>query len=339
MSMLVSVIIPVFNQRGTLLRAVQSALSQRDVETEVIVVDDGSTDGSVDALKPVLGQIRYARQPNAGVAAARNLGMSWATGEFISFLDADDYWLDGFLARTTGFLHEHPECGAVSTAYYVDDGISKVLAPTVLITAPETFFTGVVSNFFETYARYRHVWTGTVVILREVVEEAGRMRADLAVAEDMEYWLRIGTSTTWGFIIEPLAVYTRTSPGSLTDLSVRGGLLPDIETWQREIVPRLRDDHVAGFTEFRRWMATTGALNFLANGFPAEARAMTRSGFVSAHGLLGLLIRLLRPAPLPVWRLAGWLMTAALAFRAAQRCAARTLEWHSNRRSQRSSAP
>jgi glycosyltransferase involved in cell wall biosynthesis len=113
---LVSVIIPVHNGERFLGDAVQSAVAQDHRPLEVIVVDDGSTDGSgmlADRLAAAHPEVRATSQPNAGPAAARNLGITLARGDMVAFLDADDVWPPGSLSSRVRHLAEHPEVGCV----------------------------------------------------------------------------------------------------------------------------------------------------------------------------------------------------------------------------------
>ncbi len=95
----ITAIIPSFNRAGTIARAIDSILSQEFAPLEIIVVDDGSTDNTRSIVESYGAQIRYVRQPNAGVASARNAGVVAARGEWIAFLDSDDYWLPAHLVR------------------------------------------------------------------------------------------------------------------------------------------------------------------------------------------------------------------------------------------------
>src|SRR5580658_3527192 len=107
---MISVIIPTYNVAGFVREAVDSALSQTLRDTEVIVVDDGSTDGSADALRDLDDpRLRVIRENHAGSAAARNAGLRLASGELVAFLDADDRWAPQNLERQSAFLESHPE--------------------------------------------------------------------------------------------------------------------------------------------------------------------------------------------------------------------------------------
>lgn len=110
MNPLVSVIVPVFNCERFLAEAVQSVLAQDYRPIEIIVIDDGSTDGSA-AVASSFPQVTLVRQENRGVAAARNAGLAAARGEVIAFIDADNIWLPGKLSREMRHFAGHPETG------------------------------------------------------------------------------------------------------------------------------------------------------------------------------------------------------------------------------------
>jgi len=117
----VSVIIPVYNGEAFLEQALDSVFAQRCPDLEVIVVDDGSVDGSCDIVKRYQ-QITLVSQANRGVAAARNVGLQHATGLFLSFLDQDDLWQPQKIEQQLHYLRDHPQVGIVSchTEFFLD---------------------------------------------------------------------------------------------------------------------------------------------------------------------------------------------------------------------------
>ena len=121
----ISVIIPTYNRAAFLAEAVDSALAQREVEVEVIIVDDGSTDGTADVVvrrREAWGaRVIYLRQENAERCVARNHGLSRATGEFIAFLDSDDVWREEHAATCIAALRAHPEAVAAYSEYGLID--------------------------------------------------------------------------------------------------------------------------------------------------------------------------------------------------------------------------
>jgi glycosyltransferase involved in cell wall biosynthesis len=114
----VSAIVPLYNKQATVTRTIDSILAQTRDDLEVIVVDDGSTDNSVEqVLKVTDSRVRLIRQKNAGPGAARNAGASQARSPLLAFLDADDEWSERFLEHALTALSVHPECDAFIAAY------------------------------------------------------------------------------------------------------------------------------------------------------------------------------------------------------------------------------
>jgi len=148
---LVSVIIPVYNGERYLADAIKSVQKQTYRDCELLVIDDGSTDGSAAVAKEFGDTIRYIHQANGGVCKARNAGIAAARGSYIAFLDQDDLWLPDKLADQVAYLENHPEIGAVycqckvtgegwlrSDVYYTepvkDDVIGVISGPCLLMT-------------------------------------------------------------------------------------------------------------------------------------------------------------------------------------------------------------
>ena len=108
----ISVVIPLYNKQLEIGAAVRSVLAQTRPPQEIIVVDDGSTDGGAEVVCAIGSPlVRLVRQSNAGVCAARNRGIAESTGEYIALLDADDAWEPGFLAEIAAMIREFPGCG------------------------------------------------------------------------------------------------------------------------------------------------------------------------------------------------------------------------------------
>jgi glycosyltransferase involved in cell wall biosynthesis len=124
----VSIILPTYNRIDVIGRAIASIIVQTHTDWELLVVDDGSTDGTIERLEGLDPRIRFIRQANQGVAAARNTGLSAAMGRYIAFMDSDDEWRPEFLALTTAFLRAHPDEQWVATESHEDlgDGSSPI---------------------------------------------------------------------------------------------------------------------------------------------------------------------------------------------------------------------
>ena len=118
----VSIILPTYNRADTILRAVNSVVNQTFQDWELLIIDDGSTDNTVELISGIDPRIIILKQKNSGVYVARNTGLKASRGEYLTFLDSDDEWLPHFLELTTSFLRAHPDESFVSTEFYQDWG-------------------------------------------------------------------------------------------------------------------------------------------------------------------------------------------------------------------------
>jgi len=278
----VSVIIPAYNAENWLSHAVDSALSQTHPPREVIVIDDGSTDATRAVARGYGDRVVCIEQSNRGQAAARNAGLRAARGEFIAFLDADDYWRPDFLRTCVEFLSAHSDVIAVSTglATRMFDG-SEVMHPAAFCTNGEMKGEPLVlDNFFDFWARHDHVRTGSNVIRRSVIEQAGPQREDLRNAEDLEYWGYLATFGKWGFIPRPLWVgnsrQAARQHGWLARYESRRRLCPDVEQWGRRIEPRLRPCEREGYARVRGFVAMVYAQDKILSGARESAYELVR---------------------------------------------------------------
>ena len=219
-----SVIVPLYNKGPYLSKALASVIAQTFRDFELIVVDDGSTDHSFQVAQSVLQDAdvkhQLIRQANAGVSTARNNGVKAASGDYICFLDADDWWAPSFLERMDWLIHEYPDAGIYGTNYYVvKNGRQRIC-----VTTAQTGYI----NYCRTYAEKLQMplWTGAVSIPRPVFRETGGFKPHLKLGEDFDLWIRIALSHKVAFLDEPLAYYFQDSDpvwrgtGHLTDPKV-----------------------------------------------------------------------------------------------------------------------
>jgi glycosyltransferase involved in cell wall biosynthesis len=200
----VSVIIPTYNRLGFVTEAVASVLAQTRPPAEVIVVDDGSTDGTGAALAASFGgSVRVIHQENAGPSAARNQGIRAAGGEILAFLDSDDLWLPDKLRLQEEFFEEHPDVDLVFGHLQVDsDGangggleISDAADQAFLSRAP-----GAIANFFEFLVRRDITLTSTLAVRRAALLEVGFFDQRWRLCEDLHLWLRAAVHHEFGFL-------------------------------------------------------------------------------------------------------------------------------------------
>jgi glycosyltransferase involved in cell wall biosynthesis len=193
MSSLVSVVIPAYNCAEYIGATLESVLAQSHRPIEVIVVDDGSTDGT-DAVVRGFREAVYIRQPNGGPAMARNVGIRRATGPYVAFQDADDLWTPEKLSRQLAIMESDPQIGLVfgdmKNFAADDDG-----GPTMFekYRLGESYFGDPrrVVNPIEQLVRMNFIPTGTVLARREALAAAGFFDESFRQAEDWDLWLRI----------------------------------------------------------------------------------------------------------------------------------------------------
>lgn len=210
---LVSVVVPTYNCGRFLSDALDSVLRQSYTNREVIVVDDGSTDDSLEVLKAYCDRVRPDRvqivtQQNLGVSAARNAGIQQSRGELIAFLDADDLWHPEKLARQVP-LFANPAVGLVYCAVeYVDEGLRPL----------GTNFTGRRGRVLREIALLRGtvVLAGgsTAVVRRACFDKVGRFDREMSTAADWDMWRRIACFWEVDVVREPLMLY-RMRPASM----------------------------------------------------------------------------------------------------------------------------
>jgi glycosyltransferase involved in cell wall biosynthesis len=179
-----SVVIPTYNRAGFLKKAMDSVLGQSFGDFELIIVDDGSGD-STSALieKCEDNRVRYFYQQNRGPASARNAGLKKERGEYIAFLDSDDWWLQNKLERSRGAIERYPEYSVFHTQEkWFRNG--RVLNQKKIHAKPSGYI-------FEECLRLCCVSMSTAVLKREVFETVGFFDEDLPVCEDYDFWLRV----------------------------------------------------------------------------------------------------------------------------------------------------
>jgi glycosyltransferase involved in cell wall biosynthesis len=197
--MRVSVIIPTFNRARWVQEAVASVLAQTFRDFEVLVVDDGSTDATLEVLGPFFNHIKMVRlKKQRGVSAARNLGIRASQGTWLAFLDSDDLWLKDKLARQMAFLEAHPELLICQT-----DEIWMRNA--VRVNPPATHQKVGGDIFFESLERCL-VSPSAVMLHRRLLDEVGTFDENLPAAEDYDLWLRVAWRYPVGLVPEPLVV-------------------------------------------------------------------------------------------------------------------------------------
>ena len=205
----VTVVIPAFNAADSIGAALASVFAQTFTDFEVIVVDDGSTDGTAAAVEALGGRVALVRQSNGGPGCARNTGIRASRGRLIAFLDADDRWLPHKLEAQVAYFRAHPQTGLLHAATTARPADSTVLAAfDSHPRAPRHVFCDLFHTDYE-------IATLTVMVPRDVLDSVGLFdeRREVHV-EDWDLWLRIAAKYPIGYLSQPAAV--RMSGGGMS---------------------------------------------------------------------------------------------------------------------------
>jgi glycosyltransferase involved in cell wall biosynthesis len=210
----VSVVVPLYNCEKHIGEAIQGVLAQTYRHYDIIVIDDGSTDGSAAIVRSFGDAVRYVYQQNSGVSAATNRGVALSKGELIAFLDNDDIWLPTKLERQVAFLDEHPAYGFVNCdMQYISESGMRL----------NRFLRGV--NPREPYVRLFQkgyvIMCSAIMIRRWVYDRAGGFDESFVAAglQDMEWMSRVVECAEIGYIPEPLVLYRDHGPRILRERS------------------------------------------------------------------------------------------------------------------------
>ena len=194
--MKISVIIPTYNRKKTLARAIQSVINQSLSPFEILIIDDGSNDGTEEWVKENFQNIKYIYQNNRGVSSARNIGIENANGDWVAFLDSDDEWLSNKLHEQVKAIESNPKIKLFHTnEIWVRNGVR------VNQMKKHKKYGGYI---FEKCLDMCRVSPSSVLIQKEVFDNIGVFDESLRVCEDYDLWLRITSKYPVVFLDVPL---------------------------------------------------------------------------------------------------------------------------------------
>lgn len=189
MDPLVSVIIPTYNRAAFVAKAVESVLNQTYKRMEIIVVDDGSTDNTYEALKRYEGRIRYIYQQRSERSRARNRGFRHSRGDYIAFLDSDDLWLPTKIKRQVRIFLEEPEVGIVYTDIEFIDKNGSPYGGNICWEALKRRRASLYEDLMSENVISGS--TSSVLIRRECLEKVGLFDETMSACEDLDLWRRL----------------------------------------------------------------------------------------------------------------------------------------------------
>lgn len=191
-----SIVIPTFNRAQLLPATLDSALAQQDVDCEIIVIDDGSTDDTRTAIAPYLNRVSYLYRENRGASAARNAGIALARGEWVAFLDSDDLWEPDRMKNVLEFARAHPDVGYIATGRRFIRADGRRTEKTYALRGRD--------GYIEPDDMLSGWRPGSGVVRRELAQRVGGFDEAIAAGEDLDFCLRLAPHTRFAELSRPL---------------------------------------------------------------------------------------------------------------------------------------
>lgn len=205
---MITVVIPLFNKEKQIAKTLQSVFAQTYNNYEIIIVNDGSTDGSAEVVESINDpRIRLIHQQNAGVSAARNRGIAEANGKYIALLDGDDEWKPTYLETIVRLIKKYPECDVFATNYEFKNTNGKT-TPTIINHLPFKGNDGILSNYFKVASTsHPPICSISVTAKKEAFESIGGFPIGIKSGEDLLTWARLAHRYSIAYSIKSQAIY------------------------------------------------------------------------------------------------------------------------------------
>ncbi|WP_191859308.1 glycosyltransferase family 2 protein [Hanstruepera ponticola] len=229
-----SIVIPLYNKANSIAETLNSVINQTFSDFEIIIVNDGSTDKSLKVVEKFTDtRIKLLTTKNQGVSAARNFGIKKAQGNYIAFLDADDFWKKNHLELLNMLLNKFPNCGMYCMAYAKKhksltyparyNNVSKVNG-----------WMGLIDDYFESSLKNAIAWTSATMIPKKVLNEIGLFNEKiiLGAGEDTDLWIRIALNYSVAFCNTITAIHNLESENRITKSNTNDRKFIDLDVYE-----------------------------------------------------------------------------------------------------------
>ena len=236
-----SVVIPVYNRAAEIRETLDSILSSRFTDFEVLVVDDGSTDDTLDVVATYSDRVRLLKQKNQGPCAARNLGLGHAQGEYCAFLDSDDIWFPWSLELYAEAIRQNG-----NPALVIGERVDFATASELDIVREEPLRTKAFRDYLAASAESPFISASALVVRTDALRRVGGFHKEWINAEDCDLCLRLGTESGYVYIAAPAQFGYRKHAGSLV------GNLGRAVAGQRHLISQEKTGGYPGGSDRRR---------------------------------------------------------------------------------------
>lgn len=187
----ISIIIPLYNKEKFIESTLKSVLNQSFTDYEILIINDGSTDSSHEkVLQFKDSRIRYFSKENGGVSTARNYGIKEATSDFITFIDADDYWYPDFLKGMHQNIQQFPKEKVFTVAIEIETPNNTI--PAIYSIERTKNQDCQIVDYFQASSKESVIWTSSAVFHKSIFSETGDFDINLKSGQDTDLWIRIG---------------------------------------------------------------------------------------------------------------------------------------------------
>jgi glycosyltransferase involved in cell wall biosynthesis len=293
---MISVVIPLYNKAQHIAETLGSVLAQSMKPREIIVIDDGSTDDGADVVRRFEGAgVRLISQSNQGVSAARNRGLEEATGDYVAFIDADDFWLPDHLRTLSELIEKWSQAVLVSTSHMIKRDGAVYLAKSSLPSGWE----GCIDNFFTAFAKdLSLVNASTACVKRRVALGLGGFPVGVKRGEDIILWVRLALHGVVAHKSVTTAVYNQVAENRCTQLLAHEPPGSLVFLSQLLTGGQLRPDVRKGVAALLDHMALVTAASFHLNGDTTGAKMIAKLMREAGRVKMALAIRIVTLMPL-----------------------------------------
>lgn len=272
----ISVIIPAFNAEKTILETIQSIQAQSFKNFELIVIDDGSTDGTLSVLADIDDpRLKVFSYKNGGLPIARNRGIERSTGDFISFIDADDLWKPNKLEKQLEALEKYTDAGvAYSWTAFIDENSNFLYAWEPIFFQGYVYPNLLVRNFISSGSN--------ILVRREYIEAAGKFDPQLKSVEDWDYYLRLAALCPFAVVPEYQILYRRSSQAMTSKIdTMESANLTVIDRAFQDAPPELQYLKKRSLANAYRYLAKQCLFNNLDSTGVKQARQKLKKAIAS----------------------------------------------------------
>ncbi|WP_373033574.1 glycosyltransferase family 2 protein [Sulfurovum sp.] len=293
-----SVVIPLYNKANHIQRAIDSVLNQNVQNFELIVVNDGSTDGSEKVVEQYVdSRIILINQENGGESAARNRGIKEAQAPYIAFLDADDAWEADFLLTISELITEYPEAGAYATALKTLEVTGEYRSYTYT-PLPSYPWKGIIENYFDCLSNGSYPLSSTTTCVRkEVLIKTGNFNRSLRIGPDIDMWIRVFLTTKIAFTTKICAIYYRDAENRSVDIKDFSKKELELIVYLHKYIsePKMTKEYLFFFKKFLSNKLNAITLRYINNNRKQEAMLVLFQhwGLLDFRQKLNVLLRLL----------------------------------------------